>query len=204
MNDSSNTGAWIVGGLIVLALIGFGIWWWGSDRDLTDAENANQPATTTTQGQSPQGGQGQIAREDRTNTDIASIVASIPEASNFAALFASTGASASLSQSGTYTVFVPTNGAFANLTAGTLTNMTATQKRRLVEYHMVSGRAIDTNAVDTGKITAVSKDELNFEIRDTDNAAMVNSAFVIKQYRAKNGIVYLVSSVLVPPERAAQ
>lgn len=200
MNDSSNTGAWIVGGLIVLAVIGFGIWWWGSDRDMTDTEMSNEQATTTTQGQT----QEQIAREDRTSMDVASIVASIPEASSFAALFASTGASASLSQSGTYTIFVPTNGAFANLTAGTLANMTAMQKRRLVEYHMVSGRAIDTDAVDTGSIVAVSKDELNFEIRDTDNAAMVNSAFILKQYRGKNGIVYLVSSVLVPPERAAQ
>lgn len=202
MNDSSNTGAWIVGGLIVLASIGFGVWWWGSDRDLLEAETPNQQATTTTQGQTQS--QGQIAREDRTSTDVASIVASIPEASSFAALFASTGASASISPSGTYTIFVPTNGAFANLTAGTLSNMSATQKRRLVEYHMVSGRAIDTDAVDTGTITAVSKDTLNFEIRDTDNAAMVNSAFVLKQYKAKNGIVYLVSSVLVPPERAAQ
>lgn len=202
MNDSSNTGAWIVGGLIVLAILGFGIWWWGSDRDTRDAETPNEQATTTTQNgtQTPT----PIAREDRTNTDVASIVASIPEASSFAALFASTGASASLSQSGTYTVFVPTNGAFTNLTAGTLTNMSATQKKRLIEYHMVAGRSIDTNAVDTGTITAVSKDVLNFEIRDTDNAAMVNSAFVLKQYKAKNGIVYLISSVLVPPEKATQ
>lgn len=203
MNGNSNTGAWIVGGLIILALIGFGVWWWGSDRNIADTQNQNQQATTT-QPNTSQNNTTPIAREDRTNSDVASVVAGIPEASSFAALFASSGVAASLSSTGTYTVFVPSNSAYNLVAPGTLSGMTTAQKKRLIEYHVVSGRAVDTTAVETGNITAVSKDTLNFEVRDSDNSAMVNSSYILKQYKAKNGIVYLITGVLIPPERAAQ
>lgn len=198
MNGTSNIGSWVVGGLVLVALIIAVVWWQRSDRETLGTGTPHEQATTTTQ--TPQGTP--VAREDRMNADVAAVVAGIPEASSFASLFVSTGVSASVSASGTYTVFVPTNGAFNLLSPGTLSNMTAAQKKRLVEYHLVSGRAVDTVAVETGTITAVSKDSLNFEVRDSDDSAMVNSAFIIKQYKAKNGIVYLVSNVLVPPEKS--
>ncbi len=198
MNGTSNTGAWVVGGLILIVVIGFGVWWWNGDRSGTDVVVTPSPTATTTDttpAATP------IVREDRTNSDVASVIAGIPEASSFASLFASTGVAASISKTGTYTIFVPTNGAFNLLTPGTLTNMSATQKKRLVQYHVVSGRAVDTSAVETSTIMALSKDALNFAVHDPGNSAMVNGAFIIKQYKAKNGIVYLVSGVLVPPEK---
>lgn len=195
MDSTRNTGVWLVVGLVIIAGIASIVWWQRGDREVAVVEMPNEQASTTTP-QTP----APVAREDRTGSDVATVVAGIPEASSFAALFASSGVASSISKSGTYTVFVPTNGAFNLLTPGTLSSMSSTQKKRLVEYHVVSGRAVDTAAVETGAIVAVSKDTLNFEVRDSDNSAMVNSAFVIKQYKAKNGIVYLISNVLVPPE----
>ena len=110
------------------------------------------------------------------------------------------GIKATIQGVGPYTVFVPTDGAFSLLESGTIANMSAAEKKRLVQYHVVSGRAIDPDAVKSGQIMALSKDVLNFEVSTTDKTARVNNSFFIKAYQGRNGIVYLVSAVLLPPE----
>lgn len=68
-----------------------------------------------------------------------------------------------------------------------------------MQYHVISGRAVDVDAQISGGIAALSGDALNFS--NINNIPMVGSAIVIAEYKASNGIVYLVSGALVPPKR---
>ena len=92
------------------------------------------------------------------------------------------------------------NGAFAQLPGGTVANMTAEEKKRLIQYHIVSGRAVEMGEQVAGSIEALSKDVLNFSF-GKDKIPMVNSAIVITQYNGKNGVVYVIDNVLLPPKK---
>lgn len=134
-------------------------------------------------------------------TDVASVASRVPGSSRFNALFKSTGVSTSLKGAGPYTVFVPTDEALALMsTAGEL-NLSSAELKRLIQYHVVAGKKLDVDAVHSGQIQALSKDTLNFQVDTAKSAVYINSAYVLETYQAKNGIVYLISSALVPPAR---
>lgn len=138
-----------------------------------------------------------LTREKRA-TDVYSIATTLPGATRFGALLKSTGVSSTLSGSGTFTVFVPTDAAFKLVPPGYLENLNAAGLKRLVQYHVVAGRALDTDATNVGTIQALSKDSLNFSL-DTNKLPNVNSSLILRQYLAKNGIVYSIDVVLLPP-----
>jgi len=140
-----------------------------------------------------------IVPENRQATNVTTLAESLPDATRFATLLQTTGVGAMLSAGEPYTVFVPTDRALRQLPSGTIENMSAAQLKRLVQYHVVVGRAIDVDAVDSGTVQALSKDLLNLSINPGDQSARVNSSVVLEEYKGKNGIVYLINSVLLPP-----
>ena len=77
--------------------------------------------------------------------------------------------------------------------------MDAAGLKRLVEYHIVSGKSIDVNVQTSGTTQALSKDTLNFSVREGDKSARINSSVALQAYKASNGIVYLIDQVLIPP-----
>lgn len=194
-----NRGLWI-GVAVVIVLILLGLWWMSSSQPQTPT--GGQTGTTTgtqTGGGGMTTGSNFVTTERRSSSNVADIVGSISGTSAFASLFASTGVRATIQGVGPYTIFVPTDGAFSLLPSGTIANMSAEEKKRLVQHHVISGKAIDPDAIQTGQVQALSKDMLNFEVSSTDRTARVNSAFFIKAYQGRNGVVYLISSVLLPP-----
>lgn len=198
MNNQSSVFGWVVGIIVVLLIIA-GIWWFVQANPGT---NENGTATTTPQGTTTTGGTGTpvaTATEVRTSSTVNAVVASLTSGSRFASLYVSTGVSASLTGKGPYTVFVPSDAAFANLTDA-ISTMTAAEKKRLVQYAVVSGKMLDLDAVSSGTHTALSKDPINFQVNPQTKLAYVNSGYTITQYKASNGIVYLINAVLVPPQ----
>ena len=186
--------AWVSAAFLFIALI-IGIWLWNATR-FEDAVAYGTPADTGAL-ESPR--TPFIVAQSRVATDVPSIAEGLPDATRFSALLAQTGVAALLKGKGPYTIFVPTDRALRELPSGTLENMTAAQIKRLVEYHVVMGRAIDVDAVDTGTVQALSGDALNFSLQTGDQSARVNSSIVLEGYTTKNGIVYLINSVLLPP-----
>ncbi|HEY4525456.1 MAG TPA: fasciclin domain-containing protein, partial [Candidatus Paceibacterota bacterium] len=152
-----NQNVWV--GLVIVIVLGAAGWWWySSTQDAAIDTGANATSTTTTT-RTP------ARTVANSSSDVATIVASLSGTSQFSSLFASTGIGATIvpQASGKYTVFVPTDGAFSQLPAGTISSMTAAEKKRLVQYHVVSGTAIDVDALTAGYKTALSGDPLNFK-----------------------------------------
>lgn len=193
-------------GVVTLAIIAaLGLWWimatrpFNASTDIADKNN-EQATTTVATSTDATGSKTPVSRVNRSSDDVASIVASLSGASTFQSLFRSTGVASSISASGKYTIFVPTDGAVSQLKSGTITGLSAAEKKRLVQYHVVAGRAIDVDALVAGQIQALSGDPLNFSF-GANQIPMVNSAITITQYNGKNGTVYLIDNVLIPPTK---
>ncbi len=107
---------------------------------------------------------------------------------------------ATLQGTGPFTVFAPTDAAFAKLPAGTLEDLLKPEnKEKLVSiltYHVVAGK-IPAASVKTEEVKTVNGKEL--EIKVTGSDVTVNKAKVIKtDIPASNGVIHLVDTVLLP------
>lgn len=187
---------WIIAAVVVVLLVVLVLWWNNSATAPQPAGEADMTTTATTTTQQPP-----VTVIDKSTSTVDAIVASMSDSSIFASYFSSTGVSSMLTGKGPYTVFVPLNTAFALLPPGTLSSLSATALKRLIEYHVVSGRALNVSAESNGTIQALSKDPLNFNVEQGNNVAQVDSSFVVAEYKASNGVVYVIGSVLLPPQK---
>ena len=110
------------------------------------------------------------------------------------------GLAKTLSGRGPYTVFAPTDAAFAKVPKSTLDGLMSDRAalRSVLLYHVVSGR------VPARKVTKLrSAETLNgakVRIRVRDGKVFVNGAKVVTpDVKASNGIIHAVNRVLIPP-----
>ena len=198
MNEK-NTWAWIIGIIVVLLVIG-GLWWWVASPAMQPgdmASSTDMAATTTasgTTGSTP----APVASTDTSSESIATIVAGLSNATEYAGFFSNSGVGATLGTNGPYTVFVSTDAGYALLKPGTISNMTAAQQKRMVQYSIISGTAVNVNTQKTGSIKSLSGDEINFKV-GTTGLVQINSSYALAAYKASNGIVYVINQPLVPP-----
>lgn len=111
-----------------------------------------------------------------------------------------------LSGEGPFTVFAPTDEAFAKLPEGTVATLLKSEnKQKLVDilkYHVLSGRVYSADAV--AAKSAKTLEGSSVAIRVTDAGAMINDAkLVATDVDASNGVIHIVDSVLMPPAKAA-
>jgi uncharacterized surface protein with fasciclin (FAS1) repeats len=195
---SQNKGVWVwVVVIVVVILIVLGLWWVSANQSVNSATNmaSSTAATTTSSGSGP-------AVTDRSSDSVNAIVSSLSGVTEYQSIFSSTGVNASLSAGGKYTIFVPLDTAFSNVTKGTISKMTAAQLKRLVQYSVIAGREVQVGTQTLGVVQALSGDPLNFS--DTNNIPTVNSAIVVAEYKGSNGIVYVINNVLIPPQAATE
>ena len=103
---------------------------------------------------------------------------------------------------GPFTVFAPTNAAFAKLPAGTVETLVKpenkTQLTNILTYHVVSGRYTSANITDGMKLKTVQGEELVFTKKNgtwwINGTATIEIADVI----SSNGVTYVIDGVLMP------
>ena len=109
---------------------------------------------------------------------------------------------ATLKGPGPFTVFAPTDEAFAKLPAGTLENLLKPENkamlRRVLTYHVVPGKVMAADVVKVSSAKAVSGDTLS--IKASGGTVMVDKARVVKtDIAASNGVIHVIDAVLLPP-----
>ena len=102
---------------------------------------------------------------------------------------------------GPFTVFAPTDAAFAKLPAGTVESLLKPEnKEKLTEiltYHVISGKIESADIA--GKTTTVGTVEGSSLSIDATDGVMVNDAKVIKpDVSASNGVIHVIDGVLMP------
>ena len=107
-----------------------------------------------------------------------------------------------LKGAGPFTVFAPTDEAFAKLPAGTLDNLLKPENkpmlRRVLTYHVVPGKVLATDVVKVTSAKTVSGDSVRIKV--DGSTVMVDKARVVKtDILASNGVIHVIDTVLLPP-----
>jgi len=100
-----------------------------------------------------------------------------------------------------FTVFAPTDDAFAKLPTGTVEDLLKPEnKQKLVSiltYHVVAGNATSSDVANMKSAKTVNGKELKLSVKD--GKVMVNNANVIKaDVMASNGVIHVIDTVLIP------
>ena len=101
---------------------------------------------------------------------------------------------------GPFTVFAPTDAAFAKLPAGTLEKLIADKEQltKVLTYHVVAG---NVQAADVVKLkSAKTVEGADVKITVKGKSVMVDGAHVVKtDIETSNGVIHVIDTVLLPP-----
>lgn len=140
----------------------------------------------------------------QTGTDIVSLASSSSSLTTLTSLLKTAGLADILQQAGPYTVFAPTDEAFAALPAATLQQLQQPENRealiKILRYHVVPG-AVTASQLSAGELKTYEDKPVNIQIDRANNQVLVNNARVIQpDIKASNGIIHAVNQVLIPPD----
>jgi uncharacterized surface protein with fasciclin (FAS1) repeats len=132
------------------------------------------------------------------------IVTTAVEAGQFKTLAAALGAAQlvdALKGEGPFTVFAPTDAAFAKLPAGTVENLLKPENRdklkSILTYHVVPGRVTASEVVKMNSAKTVQGSHVR--IATSGGKVMVDGATVVKtDIGASNGVIHVIDRVIMP------
>ena len=113
------------------------------------------------------------------------------------------GLAEALSGKGPFTVFAPTDEAFAKLPEGTVETLLKPENKdklaAILKYHVVPGRVYSTDALSAGKAKTLEGGWVR--ISAEGKGAKVNDAGLVKtDIDAANGVIHVIDTVILPPE----
>jgi uncharacterized surface protein with fasciclin (FAS1) repeats len=151
---------------------------------------------------------GRTAGNTQTGTDIVSLAASSNSFTTLTSLLKAAGLVDILQQPGPYTVFAPTDEAFAALPPATLQQLQQPENRetliKILRYHVLSGQRT-ANQLTNGQIKTIEDTPVNIKVDQATNQIMVNDARVLQpNVQASNGVIYAINRVLIPPNLTSQ
>lgn len=161
-----------------------------TDDTNTDETDADGGVIVTPDGSTGDGG-------DSLPT-IAGYVSGSAEFSVLASALAETGLDAALDGEGEYTVFAPTDEAFALLPEDLWANLNAQQRTELLRYHVVEGSVDSDTVVEQGEADTLLDQDLKVQV--TSDGIYINglTKLVTRDVRTANGVIHVIDSVLVP------
>lgn len=140
---------------------------------------------------------------DHQKTSDKDIVTTAVEAGSFntlATALTEAGLIDVLKGKGPFTVFAPTDDAFAKLPKGTLESLLENkdQLKKVLLYHVVSGEVMASDVVNLTEANTVEGSKINIKVND--GKVMINDANVIKtDIKTSNGVIHVIDSVILPP-----
>jgi len=131
------------------------------------------------------------------------IVATAVDAGSFTTLAAALQAAdlvEVLQGAGPFTVFAPTDAAFAKLPAGTVEALLADKEAltRVLTYHVVPGNVTSSQVVGLSSAETVAGIAAPIEVRD-GSVYVAGAKVVTADVTASNGVIHVIDSVMLPP-----
>jgi uncharacterized surface protein with fasciclin (FAS1) repeats len=132
------------------------------------------------------------------------IVATAMEAGTFSTLLTAATAAGlveTLQGEGPFTVFAPTDEAFAKLPDGTLEGLLADPEalKQVLLYHVVSGKVTADQVVGLTSADSVEGSPIAIAIKDGTVVLNDSAEVVTTDVMASNGVIHVIDSVLLPP-----
>ena len=133
--------------------------------------------------------------------DIVDVAIGSPDHTTLVAAVTAAGLVETLKGAGPFTVFAPSNAAFAALPAGTVDGLLKPESKaaltKILTYHVVAGAVKAADLKDGQKVKTLQGQELTVAIKDgkvTINGANVTAA----DLAGSNGVVHVIDAVLMP------
>lgn len=153
--------------------------------ELTESPTATSPTATSDRS---------IADVAASNTSLSTLTTAIETA----------GLTETLEGQGPYTVFAPSNEAFAAIPAETRQKLLQPENReklqQVLSYHVVP-RALPANQLQSGNVDTVAGKPLTVQVNPGTQQVSVNDASVVQpNIQASNGVIHVVDQVILPPD----
>lgn len=103
---------------------------------------------------------------------------------------------------GPFTVFAPTDEAFAKLPAGTLESLIANpeQLKKVLTYHVVAGKVMASDVVKLKEAKTVQGSSAKIKV--SGGEVMIDNAKVVKtDIVCDNGVIHVIDTVILPKEK---
>jgi uncharacterized surface protein with fasciclin (FAS1) repeats len=132
---------------------------------------------------------------------IVAVAAGNPDFSTLVAAVKAAGLVDTLNSAGPFTVFAPTNAAFAKLPAGTVESLLKPENKAkltaILTYHVVAGKVTAADVVKLKRADTVNGKAV--KITAGHQGVKVNDATVTAtDIKASNGVIHVIDSVLIP------
>jgi uncharacterized surface protein with fasciclin (FAS1) repeats len=133
--------------------------------------------------------------------DIVDIAASNPDFSTLVAAVSAAGLVDTLKSDGPFTVFAPTNAAFAALPAGTVESLLLPENRdtliSILTYHVVPG-AVTSDQLAGQRIDVATVQGDTVHINGTHGVRVNDATVTTADIIASNGVIHVIDTVLLP------
>ncbi len=140
----------------------------------------------------------------QTTGDIVSIAETSGSFNTLTSLLRTAGLADALRQPGPYTLFAPTDQAFAALPPDVLQQLQQPENRetliKILRYHVVAGE-LPAAKLTSGEVKTLEDAAVNIKV-DNSQIAVNNASVVQPNVKATNGVVHVINQVLIPPELA--
>jgi uncharacterized surface protein with fasciclin (FAS1) repeats len=135
--------------------------------------------------------------------DIVDTAAGAGEFNTLAAALQAAGLVSTLKGKGPFTVFAPTDAAFAKLPAGTVENLLKPENKQqlvaILTYHVVPGKLMAADVVGLDEAKTVNGKMI--DVQAEGGAVKVNDVSVTAtDIAASNGVIHVIDRVILPPK----
>lgn len=137
---------------------------------------------------------------DTSDKTVVEIAAGNDDFSTLVTAVKAAGLAETLSGDGPFTVFAPTNEAFAKLPEGTVETLLKPENKEklaaVLTYHVVAAKVMAAD-VKAGKVATVNGAEATITVKD--GAVMIDGAKVVTtDIVGKNGVIHVIDTVIMP------
>ncbi|MFP4297296.1 MAG: fasciclin domain-containing protein [Spirulinaceae cyanobacterium] len=189
---------WLKIGIVGLSAIAF-----LGACNTTDTAETTEPDTTV----EPAEMEEDTPMDETAMMDEETIVAVATESESFSTLaqaIEAAGLADTLAADGPFTVFAPTDEAFAALPEGTLDSLLLPENQetltQILTYHVIPAEVMAAD-VTAGAVDTVAGTPLEIMVDDATGNVMVNGANVVQtDISASNGVIHAIDEVLLPPD----
>ncbi len=184
----------------VLVLVGAGVGIFAMSGD-------DEPATETQTSQSTNNETATETEEEAApESNIVELAVATPALSTLVTAVTEAELVETLSGTGPFTVFAPTNDAFAALPAGTLDTLLLPENKAKLQavltYHVVAGKVMSSDLSNGQVVKTVQGNELTVMIEGgkvmLQDATGAKAEVVTADIEASNGVVHVINSVVLP------
>ena len=152
----------------------------------------------------------EVMEDEEMEEEMGSIVDIAVADGRFTTLVAAVqaaGLAETLSGEGAFTVFAPTDDAFAALPEGTVESLLEDPEGALTDvllYHVADGKVLAETVVTLESATTLGGEDVTITV--TDGSVFLNDTVqvIITDIEASNGVIHVIDAVLLPPSMAAE